>query len=176
MTAFADHLTADCHRTLYAHWLGLKGARTLPPRAALDPVAIPGVLPHIGLIDVIDGGRRYYYRLVGTRIAETVGADFSRTYLDDSRDEQHRAFLGGLYGEVVAKRAPLYSESHATYTGKGHLWTKRLLLPFAHGDGRNVAVILFCNDYVSHIMDTDRSPVCTVDIEEITETVRAATS
>jgi hypothetical protein len=69
--------------TFYAHWLNL-AADDLPPRAAIDPVEMPALLPNLMLIALQDHAAsfRVYYRLVGTAVAKFSGLDFTGSYLD----------------------------------------------------------------------------------------------
>lgn len=48
-----------------ADWHRRRGDRKMPRRADIDPTEITTVLPHLRLIDVLEGGARYRYRLVG---------------------------------------------------------------------------------------------------------------
>ncbi|MEQ8332152.1 PAS domain-containing protein [Nisaea sp.] len=54
---------------LIAYWRGKRSGDRLPARRDIDPVDIPDLLPHIGLIDVIGEGTDFRYRrdLVGSR-------------------------------------------------------------------------------------------------------------
>src|SRR3546814_12591981 len=61
-------------RSLYEYWLGLPKPRgsLLPLKSALDPTAIPRLLPRIVLHDLRQPGRSLL-RLVGTGMAEQYG-------------------------------------------------------------------------------------------------------
>src|SRR5690348_17873717 len=57
---------------LLAYWRGKLRGRAMPRRADIDPAEIPRLLPHLQLVERIDG--RYRYRLAGTAIVAAYGA------------------------------------------------------------------------------------------------------
>jgi len=80
------------------------------PRAALDPVAIPGLLQNLILSDVADGGREISYRLVGTAIVEAHGFDYTGWTIQRLTSGPTLAFTQRLYGMVISRAVPVYSE------------------------------------------------------------------
>ena len=64
-----------------AYWIDKRGSRLLPSRRDIDPVEIPPkILPHLQIIDVVDGGARFRYRLIGTATVDAYGEDFTGRY------------------------------------------------------------------------------------------------
>ncbi|HVJ41102.1 MAG TPA: PAS domain-containing protein [Dongiaceae bacterium] len=55
------------------YWKSLGGNR-LPSRRDIDPVDIPELLQNVMLLDVLDGGADFRYRLAGTAIERNFGA------------------------------------------------------------------------------------------------------
>ena len=70
-------------RALFGYWREKRGDGTMPARADLDPLEIPTLLPIVGLVDVLDGGARFRYRLVGTEIVDVDGHDATGRFLDE---------------------------------------------------------------------------------------------
>jgi hypothetical protein len=60
-------------RPLWRYWTERCRDRQCPARSDIDPVDIPRLLPHIGLIDVETDASRFRYRLIGTRMNEVFG-------------------------------------------------------------------------------------------------------
>ncbi len=62
---------------LIAYWDRKRGDRIAPARPEIDPLDLARVLPHVALIDVLDGikaeAATFRYRLVGEHINEQTG-------------------------------------------------------------------------------------------------------
>ena len=52
-------------------------------RAAIDPTEIPRLLPYLVIAEIEASPLRVRYRLVGTRVVEDHGSDFTNRYLED---------------------------------------------------------------------------------------------
>jgi hypothetical protein len=132
----------------YRYWRRVRGDRSMPRRADIDPVAIPRrLLPNLFLTEVIDGGARFRYRLVGTEAARTIGSDATGRYLDEINQKPHyRDYVTALYRHVAADRLPRFSISHffkaGEPAGRYHA-TQRLMCPLS-SDGTTVDVVFTC--------------------------------
>lgn len=60
---------------LVAYWNRKRSGRIGPRRTEIDPTEMVAHLPHIFMLDVIDGGKDFRFRLIGTRIVEGLGRD-----------------------------------------------------------------------------------------------------
>lgn len=129
---------------LLDYWIEARADRNLPSRGDIDPVDIPHLLKHIGLIDV-EYGPRFHYRLVGSYMNEIFGRDFTGTYLDQSKHGGYRDFLADLYGQAVADRRPVFSEAIFDYGSTRQLTIRRLILPLAPSHDDPVNMLLFSN-------------------------------
>ena len=128
-------------RALFGYWREKRGDRAMPARADLDPLDIPTLLPIVGLVDVLDGGARFRYRLIGTEIVGVAGHDPTGRFLDEVLpDSGYADYLIGLFREVARERRPLYGESD--FRGQGHIEhrVRRLLMPLSR-DGQSVDMI-----------------------------------
>ena len=141
-------LKSEIQKELLEYWSDKSGHRPMPSRADLDPVDIPHLLPHIGLIDVLGGGLRFRYRLIGTNLNEVFGQDFTGTYLDQARSGDHLNYLDALYKRCIQGPRVVYSESESSYENRTHLWVARLLLPLSR-DGERVNMILYSEVFMS---------------------------
>lgn len=122
--------------TLYDYWLGRSSDGAVMARADLDPTAMPSLLRHLVLADVGDGGRSISYRLVGTGIVAAHGFDFTGWSVERLTSGATLAFTQRLYGTVVTRAVPVYSEGRFRWVDKEYHWTKRLHLPLSRaGDG-----------------------------------------
>lgn len=126
----------------YAYWRRKSADGRLPRRADLDPREIPGLLPHVMLVDVVGPGR-YRYRLIGTENALAQGMNATGRHLDEVLPgPEYRAHVIGLYDTCVDERRPLYSESLflSPQDGAVERHTKVLFLPLS-GDGAAVDMV-----------------------------------
>lgn len=120
---------------LHDYWDGRRQGRDAPDRRDIDPIAIgAALLPHVALVDVVDGGRRFRNRLVGTAIAERWGVEITGRHFDEVMSPgDYSDFIHGLYRDACTHRAPVYSESLFRWDIGTHMLTRRLYLPMTHG-------------------------------------------
>lgn len=139
--SFRERIDDPDLRALYDFWLLHRGDAIAMPRAALDPIAIPRLLPSLILSDVSDGGHFIRYRLVGTDIVEAHGLDYTGMTIEELTSGATLAFTRRLYGLVVTGAVPVYSEGRFQWVGREYRWTRRLHLPLTRG-GTAVDMVL----------------------------------
>src|SRR3546814_18274569 len=54
-----------------------------PRRADIDPVEIPRLMPYVLIADIEHAPFRVRFRLVGTKVVEATGFEFTGKYLDE---------------------------------------------------------------------------------------------
>lgn len=143
---------------VWRYWADRRGGARCPPRSAIDPLHIPALLPHIGLIDVGGHGQRFRYRLVGTRLNQVFGHDFTGEYLDEAKGGPYGRFLHDLYGEAVRERRPVYVETVFSYRNDRHLTVRRVVLPLADTDDIPVGMLMFANSFRACWTGTQQIP------------------
>ena len=125
---------------ILAYWRNLVPAG-LPGRQHIDPITIgTGLLPHIFLTDVLDGGARFRLRLIGTHIVSHAGTDDTGQELDATVVPRLRDTIIGHYRLVALERRPLCHRSEFVGQDKRVYRYDRLLLPMA-ADGETVDMI-----------------------------------
>ena len=135
--SFRTRIAHQALRDLYDLWLWHSPPGGVMPRAALDPTTIPGMLKNLVLADVGDAGKAISYRLVGTEIVAAHGFDFTGWTIERLTSGPTLAFTQRLYGTVVQRAVPVYSEGRFRWEEKEFHWTKRLHLPLSRAaDGR----------------------------------------
>jgi hypothetical protein len=140
--AFRTRIEDPRLQRLYDYWRGMFPGEHLPARAEVDPTAIDAsVLPFVVLADIIGGGRRIHYRLVGTNMVAEWGQDFTGRHIDEIMQGSYREFLEGLFADVVARRCAVLSESAFRWDVGGTTRTRRLFMPLA-ANGRTVDTVL----------------------------------
>lgn len=131
-------------RTLYEHWLSIHpGGGHLPGRRQFDPMAVGHLLPHIMLLDVEGRPPRFRYRVVGTRMVDALGGDFTGRWLDEAHARSGGKPQFPAYARVVEEGAPEWRRGpphFASYIDKC-TGMERVFLPLA-SNGTDVDMIL----------------------------------
>ena len=132
-------------RQLFDYWQSLRAARgALPGRAAFDPLAIPSLLPHLTLIDVVGRPPRYRYRLIGTRMVDAFNGDFTGRWLDDVHARPDgTAPVFPSYDAVVAEGRHDWRRGAPHFAGfiDRCVELERVFVPLA-SDGKTVDIIV----------------------------------
>lgn len=140
-----DDIPSECHplvSEMMSYWRSIHPAERLPGRQHLDPVDIPNLLANIRLVDVHGRPARFLARLVGTKLVDLHGFDYTGQWLDDAYDnfEASGAHLGLL--TVLSSRMPDWRRGPPLLSeGKDYVQIERLNLPFA-SDGETVDMVL----------------------------------
>lgn len=136
-----EHCDHRLHR-VYDYWQAKRGARAMPARVDVDPGELRSELPYLMLTDVVDGGRRFRYRLFGTAVADAFGMDPTGRFVDEvMSDPKYRAFIIGLYRDIVTKKRPICSTTRYGSHRDVEMWTQRLMMPLS-SDGMTVDMVL----------------------------------
>jgi hypothetical protein len=124
-------------RELHDYWGRLKGERTAPDRAEIDPVAIRHILPDLFIIEV-DPERRLPLRLCGARVnalwqREQKGHLFLGWWRAQRQEEMAEAIR-----RVIDTQTPLVANAR---TALGASEFELLLLPLHHF-GKNCSRVM----------------------------------
>ncbi|WP_420562086.1 PAS domain-containing protein [Thalassobaculum sp.] len=144
---------------LLSYWSAKRSRRALPCRRDIDPVDIPELLQHIGLIDVEGPPWRFRYRLVGSYMQTMFGENYQGKYLDKAKHGRYRQFLEELYNAAVDQRQPMLSEAIFDYGTERVVTIRRLILPLAESDGQPVNMLLFGNSFIAPNLPWNATPM-----------------
>lgn len=116
---------------LIHYWDYLRGHAALPRYSQIDPLDMQEALGFLMLLEVLDGGADYRYRLYGSKVADRSGIDMTGRRLSDFEIEPltKRFFIAG-YRAVIRRREPL-ATVHAHAPKIAISSTMRLILPLA---------------------------------------------
>lgn len=79
-----DTPTNDIMRALLNYWTSKLDGQLMPQKRAIDPLDIPTVLPHVGLLDVDrSSGLRFKIRFFGTEIVHAAGEERTGMFIED---------------------------------------------------------------------------------------------
>ena len=122
------------------YWRASRAGRATPGHDTIDPLRIPRrVLPHVILVDV--QGERFRYRLVGTRMVEQWGEDFTGRYLDEITSGEYGAYITSLVRRSAQTRAPVFGESTFRWDVGRVVWARRLMLPYGEPDAARIMCV-----------------------------------
>lgn len=115
----------------FAYWRAKRGSRPFPQRRDIDPIELRQVLPNILLAELVPPEGRIRFRIVGSKLAEHYGQDFSGQFLDELDYGAALAAVRREYEETIRTGQPQFSEmEYWNYAGR-HFRIRRLLLPLS---------------------------------------------
>jgi hypothetical protein len=117
------------------YWRGKRKGRAMPERRDIDPAELRAVLAHLQITEVVDGGSRFRYRLVGTAIVAAFGAEFTGKFVDELVSGERDSFVHSCYRSVCSSRRPAFVRSKYVTTKDVDLTANRVLLPLSESEG-----------------------------------------
>lgn len=128
-------LNAEPLRFLARYWRAKRVGDGLPGIDIVDPLALKPALGYIMLLDVLDDGWDYRYRIYGSNIVQRFGRDLTGKRTSDiSKTAFTGIFYLAGYRAVLERRLPLFTVSASPkYVAAVDWW--RLALPLAAPDG-----------------------------------------
>jgi hypothetical protein len=125
-----------------AYWTQKRGGRAMPRKRDIDPTEIPPrLLPNLQILDVIGGGGRFRYRLVGSASVEAYGKDYTGSYPDELFRDDRLRFLLSIYKTVCTSKMPVFSRNKYHTPKKIDVFASRIYMPLSD-DGVEVHHIL----------------------------------
>lgn len=128
------------------YWKTLCGDRPMPRRADFDPVAIPKLLANVCLVEVIDGGRDYYYRVAGSHLEEMSGQRLQGKLFSEIPHAKARQSMSATCDACVEAAAPVVIKNQLQEPGREHLSITAIILPLSD-DGEAVNMILTMTEF-----------------------------
>jgi len=142
--AFRAQLALPGQRELFDYWLEVSGEKTIPSRADFDPLRVPHLLPHLGLIDLRDGFDRGQFRLAGTRLRDVYGKEITGLRMSEVFSGTCADPWSRIHTRIATEAVSAQGVTHGPTEGRGHIVLFWLRLPFSD-DGTRVDRIL-CYD------------------------------
>ncbi len=130
---------------LIDYWMHQRSGNGLPARHDIDPAEIPGLLPHLALVDVVHRGSRFRVRLAGDAPHNLLGGGVAGGFVDELAGGGELMTLVSLMGQAVSTARPGYglAESHGHGHGHGEdgVLVEGVVLPLST-DGRTIDCLL----------------------------------
>jgi len=117
-------------------WRTARGAADMPTRTSLTARLLKRHIPSIAIYEMTDASPvRFRARLMGTRLAQTVG-DFTGKFVDDVIPAWHVKRVHAALETVLAAGAPLRFVSNADIIDKQYYVAEYLMVPLTGDDGQ----------------------------------------
>lgn len=126
----------------YLTWDRLRGSRPMPSRKEFSPAALARHLALIGLIDVIDGGRDYRFRVLGSRVDNIMQGRFTGSLVSDYPHAESRRHVHKLYTLVTTSGLPHLSTGRLGQLKLEYIRYASLVLPLANEDGQVIQLLV----------------------------------
>jgi hypothetical protein len=126
-------------------WTGHRGD-DFPDRSALDPFALKATLPNLLISDVECAPFRIRYRLVGTKIAEATGLNFTGQYLDELVPGDPDEPWMGDYRQSFDTRLPVLGTSTVQLISGASYFYEFGIFPMRNG-GSEIVQFVGIEDY-----------------------------
>lgn len=121
-------------RFLLRLWSGRAERGSLPPSWSIDPIELRPALGYLMLLEPVDAGADFRYRLYGSLIAEHSGLEMTGKSVWDIPSGPVAVYLLATYRAVLRARRPMLAD-HTTHHDIQIADWSRLILPFAGEDG-----------------------------------------
>jgi hypothetical protein len=129
-------------------WSALPVGRRFPRSRALDPVQLRPAIGHVMLLDVLDDGWDFRFRVFGSAVADSVGFDLHGKRISELPDAGLPEFLIATLRACMLRGESMYTRHRPPAEYRMDAWD-RVLLPLEEEDGNihrflvgNVAVEL----------------------------------
>lgn len=125
------------------YWERKRGTRAMPTRHDISPAQLKPQLPHILLVDVIDGGKDFRYRLIGTQLRQFFPGDPTGRVMSEVLAPFGAASVEatlGSYRGVMQKRAPMRITGSGSWFAQSPKYFDSMLTPLSD-DGETINMI-----------------------------------
>ncbi len=130
-----DQVPTEPLKFLAARWSGRAADAPLPDVASIDPLDLRPALGHIMLLDPVDDGRDFRFRLYGSAVAAVSGFDFTRRLLSEHPASGYVVeFMVATSRAAFRRRLPMFTTRRPVGAQETRTWL-RLAIPFAGGAG-----------------------------------------
>ena len=103
--------------TLHEYWLGKRGGRPFPDRSDISPSDFSRLLPNILIVEVLEGGRDFRFRLYGSSMVAMTGLDRTGEYFSKLEaapgakisSEETRQYWMNYGAQLIGAQGPIFT-------------------------------------------------------------------
>ena len=127
-----DALPQSDLKFLLQWWNDSRGEKMAASPADVDPFKLRPILGKLAVLDVLNGGEEFKYRLYGSVIIQEPGKDLTGKLLSEIWTPM-RSFFAITYRAILLRKEPLYTRHEPHHSLKMTTWD-RLILPLSNGN------------------------------------------
>jgi len=128
-----DEISSPRLGTFHKLWASKRQDNALPPKSAFDPLEAPRLYPWIVIAERIEGD--YRYRLVGTRVVDAYGFDFTGRLLSGFGPEPIVQETRAVYDMALDQGVCVVNRGNFGRRGRAYVRFEFLHCPVADRDG-----------------------------------------
>ena len=140
---FYDQISSPIIKRAYSYVMGNRSISGLPSRSEIDPIHMSEYLDHVELLDVINGGETFRYRIAGGAIEQIFHSKMQGRMLEDIFTGDVLSFKLVMFRRCVENRTVILSNDTLERGGELLLKYERLLIPLSP-DGTLVNILFGC--------------------------------
>lgn len=142
----ADQLVSERLVGVLDAWKRTAGNRMAPKREEITPSLLRTALPWIWMIDVIDGGKDFRFRIAGERVIEFMGRRHAGELLSDNLENPFFQRMRGILLECHKHKKPVaVGPIRSNLKGKEFFEMEVVVMPVSE-DGQNVTTLFGAMD------------------------------
>ena len=130
-------------REAFKLWNSKRGTRRMASRSDFDPLEMPRLLSSIILIDVEGSDAHLRIRLVGTKIVDMYGSDYTGKYMNEIDFGDVRNKVLKEYHLPVSEKRPVFSDHEFRKLNDYHHTIERAIFPLSDDDNTVNKLIAF---------------------------------
>jgi hypothetical protein len=150
--------------SLWRYWDAKRGRRRMPLRRDIEPAEIPRLLPHVQLVDRVEG-KGFRYRLTGSAIAQGYGFDATGKFTQEMLAPARHKVASGHYALVYDTGRPLFARNRYIKRSLALVMISRIILPLSL-DGQSVGMLLLGHSFAPPATDQETAVADEIDSDD----------
>lgn len=138
-----DQISSQILKRAYLYIISRQWGGRLPSRSRIDPLDMAKWLDHTELLDVINHGETFRYRIAGGEIERVFQSHMHGRRLEQVFTGEVLSFKLLMFRRCVENRVAILSNNTLEREGRSVLKYERILIPMSE-DGINVDIIFGC--------------------------------
>ena len=149
--------------SLWRYWDMKRGRRRMPLRREIEPGEIPRLLPHLQLVERIEG-KGFRYRLTGSATVQGYGFDPTGKFTHEILPPPRHRIASRHYSIVFDSGRALFARNSYVKDSYQMVIISRIILPLSL-DGEGVGMLLLGHTFASPSPEEQMAPGTAGDID-----------
>jgi hypothetical protein len=150
--------------SLWRYWDMKRAGRRMPLRRDIEPGEIPRLLPHVQLVERVEG-QGFRYRLTGSAIAQGYGFDATGKFTQEILTPTRHRVASRHYSIVFDSARPLFARNRYVKGSFMLVMISRIILPLSL-DGESVGMLLLGHSFASPTQEEQMVPGASAEIAD----------